>query len=160
MSLRSTTLTLCSDCREAFQSLVDVCDDGDLVCALRDVIAVNEMLVNETDFTVKFMQVTFASSGHAEEFPVVLGDLDSSFTRGRVPVVVMGSACQDVVIGNAATCVTGETLPVPVGDKPSEGVASPSVSSCYSKSCISVAPVTISGVAGVRSGASLLVKDN
>jgi transposase InsO family protein len=118
-SQSSTVPTLCSECeKQVFQPVVEVRVNGEVVRGLRDtgadVMAVTSRLVREEDLTGKKLHVTLANSLHVEEYPVAMIDLDSPFVRGRVEVVVMDNACQDVIIGNAATFITGETLPVPV----------------------------------------------
>ncbi|KAK7480042.1 hypothetical protein BaRGS_00028679 [Batillaria attramentaria] len=115
----SSPPVLCSDCeKQTFQPVVPAKVNGFSVQALRDtgadVIAVSASRVKDSDRTGRFINMVLANTRHTDLYPTAFVDLESPFVQGRVEAVVIDDACHDVIIGNTATFVDGETAPVPV----------------------------------------------
>nr|KAG5702560.1 hypothetical protein BaRGS_003720 [Batillaria attramentaria] len=115
----SSPPVLCRDCeKQTFQPVVPAKVNGFSVQALRDtgadVIAVSASRVKDSDRTGRFINMVLANTRHTDLYPTAFVDLESPFVQGRVEAVVIDDACHDVIIGNTATFVDGETAPVPV----------------------------------------------
>ncbi|KAL8568227.1 hypothetical protein ACOMHN_027750 [Nucella lapillus] len=110
---------LCKEC--SCKPVVPKCSasvNGHSVQALRDtgaeMFVVKKSLVDESQKTGEYLNVTLADSSEGEELPLAWVDVQSPFFTGTTKAVLMESPVIDLLIGNKAIGRDGGELSVPV----------------------------------------------